>query len=76
MKPERVGKHEHWDGKRSEPVDDAAHVHLEVAEVSDEHLLHLDQIHQTLVQVDEAHAPLEIVGGVLASIICNWTSCG
>lgn len=58
------------------PVDDPAHVRLEVAEVSDQHLLHLDQIHQTLVQVDEAHASLENVKGLLASIMCNWTSCG
>lgn len=62
--------------KCSVPVDDSAHVHLEVAEVSEQHLLHLDHIHERLAQVDEAHASLENVGLLLTSIICNWTPCG
>lgn len=63
-------------GVWSSPVHDAAHVNLQVAVVSQQPLLHLDQVHRSVVQSQEAHTALEEVKGVvtvLATVLC-WTA--
>ena len=62
--------------ERSSPVRDATHVDLQVAVVSQQPLLHLDQIHGSVVQSQEAHASLEYVERVvtvLSALLC-WTA--
>ena len=51
--------------ERCLPVRDATHVDLQVAVVTQQPLLHLDQIHRSVVQSQEAHAPLEDGEGVV-----------
>ena len=51
--------------ERRSPVRDATHVDLQVAVVSQQPLLHLDQIHGSALQSQESHAPLEDVPGVV-----------
>lgn len=41
------------------PVQDPTHVHLQVAEVSQQLLLHQDQIHAPVLQRQETHAALK-----------------
>lgn len=61
------------------PINDSADVHLQIAEVSKRHLLHLDQVHLLVACVNESHAALEDTEWVSASMIAGfpffWATC-
>lgn len=54
------------------PINDSADVHLQIAEVSERHLLHLDQVHLLVASVNESHAALENTVWVSASMIAGF----
>ena len=51
------------------PVDDSTHVDLEIAVVSYQHLLYLDEIHSIVIHMDVSHTALEHVEGVSALLV-------
>lgn len=51
---------------RDLPVNDATHVNLQMAVVSQQPLLHFDQVNSLVIQSQETHTSLKCVEGVLA----------
>lgn len=58
------------------PVNDATHVDLQLAVVSQQPLLHRNQVHRLVVEAQEAHAALKDVEGIftLLTVVFSWTT--